>query len=130
MNPEERALLESFLGQLVQARRVVKDAEADALIGQAMARQPDGARLLVQRALLLEQGLVRSQARVRELEAKLQTQEKSTGFLSSANDWGDPLFQPHPRPARVEPGNPFHRPFRAIRTIASILRCALRADKG
>jgi hypothetical protein len=54
MNTQEIQSLESFLNQLVQARGVAKDPQADSLIANAVAQQPDAAYLLVQRALLME----------------------------------------------------------------------------
>ena len=88
MNQEERSLLESFLGQLVQARASVKDPEAESLIAQAVARQADAAYLLVQRSLLLEQGLAQANGRIAELEKSLQSQSAPSGFLGATSDWG------------------------------------------
>ena len=47
MNPSDEKMLQDFLGQLVQARGVAKDPEADALIARAVAQQPDAAYLLM-----------------------------------------------------------------------------------
>jgi len=86
MNPSDEKTLQDFLGQLVQARGVAKDPEADALIQRAVAQQPDAAYLLVQRALLVEQALGNAKARIAELES--QGGKGGGGFLD-ANQWGN-----------------------------------------
>jgi len=85
MNPSDEKMLQDFLGQLVQARGVTKDPDADAMIGRAVAQQPDAAYLLVQRALLVEQALGHAKARIAELESK---GGNGGGFLD-ANQWGN-----------------------------------------
>jgi len=86
MNPSDEKTLQDFLGQLVQARGVTKDPDADALIQRAVAQQPDAAYLLVQRALLVEQALGNAKARIAELEN--QGAKGGGGFLD-ANQWGN-----------------------------------------
>jgi len=95
MNPSDEKMLQDFLGQLVQARGVAKDPEADALIQRAVAQQPDAAYLLVQRALLVEQALGNAKARIAELES--QGSKGGGGFLD-ANQWGNS--------AQSKPSNP------------------------
>ncbi|WP_313165989.1 DUF2076 domain-containing protein [Massilia oculi] len=95
MNPSDQKMLQDFLGQLVQARGVAKDPEADALIQRAVAQQPDAAYLLVQRALLVEQALGNAKARIAELENQGST--GGGGFLD-ANQWGNS--------AQSKPSNP------------------------
>lgn len=97
MNIQERALLTGFLQQLAQAQAGPKDAEASALIGDTLARQPDAVYLLVQRALILDGALNNAQARVAELQAQIEQQKAqaaasapaapSANFLD-ANAWG------------------------------------------
>ena len=95
MNPSDQKMLQDFLGQLVQARGVAKDPEADALIQRAVAQQPDAAYLLVQRALLVEQALGNAKTRIAELES--QGSKGGGGFLD-ANQWGNS--------AQSKPSNP------------------------
>ena len=95
MNPSDEKMLQDFLGQLVQARGVAKDREADALIQRAVAQQPDAAYLLVQRALLVEQALGNAKTRIAELES--QGSKGGGGFLD-ANQWGNS--------AQSKPSNP------------------------
>ena len=53
MNPQEYEVLRRLLAQLVQIRGVTKDPEAEALIQEAVAQQPDATYLLTERVLLL-----------------------------------------------------------------------------
>ncbi|MEW6038733.1 MAG: DUF2076 domain-containing protein [Pseudomonadota bacterium] len=68
MNTEERQVLERFLYRLTDIKGIDKDPEADRLIQDAVARQPDAAYLLIQRNLLLEKALENAKARVDELQ--------------------------------------------------------------
>ena len=92
MNPQEREQLNHFLQQLTQAQAGQKDAEAEALIGAACARQPDAAYLLVQRALQLEQALQFVQTQAGKLQAELEQSRSGVrgSFLDQANAWGRP----------------------------------------
>lgn len=69
MTPDEKQLLTRFLGEFGAARGTAKDAEADALINQALRDNPDAAYLLVQHAIVADQSLHAAQARIAELEA-------------------------------------------------------------
>jgi uncharacterized protein len=57
MNDNERQRLSRFLDQLREARASQPDAEAEGLIRDVVAANPDASYLLVQRAMLLEQAL-------------------------------------------------------------------------
>lgn len=115
MSPQEMQLLENFLNQLSQARVESKDAQADAMISAAVARQPDAAYLLVQRALMLDQALANARAQISALQNELQAARSSTAsgsasgsFLDSANAWGHgatarPTTQPAYAPSAPAP---------------------------
>ncbi|MFN3792419.1 DUF2076 family protein [Massilia sp.] len=99
MSPSDTQLLHDFLGQLVQARGIQKDPEADALIQRAVAQQPDAAYLLVQRVLLMEQALDSAKSRIATLESQLQQQQQQTsrgGFLDP-HSWGSRRHASHPQ---------------------------------
>ena len=89
MTPSDAQVLHDFLGQLVQARGIQKDPEADALIQRAVQQQPDAAYLLVQRVLLMEQALNSAKSQIATLENQLrqqqypQHQQQQGGFLDS-----------------------------------------------
>lgn len=104
MNLQERESLNRFLEQLSQAQVGPKDGEAEQLIRATCSRQPDAAYLLIQRALLLEQALQASQARVASLEGELSRTRTGGGFLS-ANAWGNaPAAAASPAAAPVAAG--------------------------
>ena len=91
MNLQEREQLNLFLQQFVQVQAGQKDAEADALIREACARQPDAGYLLVQRAMQLEHALQATKAQCTQLQAELDKMSSGTqsSFLNrDANAWG------------------------------------------
>jgi hypothetical protein len=90
MTPQERQLLANFLQQLAQTRADPKDPEADALIRDALSRQPDANYLLVQRAMGLDLALKAAQAQIEELQAEPDEAKrgKETSFVGNANAWG------------------------------------------
>lgn len=97
MSPSDSHKLHDFLAQLVQARGIQKDPEADALIQGAVAQQPDAAYLLVQRALLMEQALESAKARIAALENQLQQQQGSRGGFLDPHSWGSRRHASHPQ---------------------------------
>jgi len=115
MTLQEKELLTRFLQQLASAQAGQKDAEAEALIRETVARQPDAAYLLVQRALQLEQLLQASQEDVRKLEAELdQARAGSTSsggrFLGDPNAWGRGAAQEQPSQPQPSPRQPLGYP--------------------
>ena len=90
MTPQERELLTSFLQQMTLAQAGQKDPEAEALIREASAKQPDTAYLLVQRSMGLEYALQAANAETARIQGELN-QLRSTSnssFLKNANIWG------------------------------------------
>lgn len=94
MNSQESDLLNQLLKQLGEVKLTAKDAEAEALIREATALQPDAAYLLVQRALLLEHALNTAKARNDELQAQLQNNQSGQrgGFLGN-DPWAQQTSQ-------------------------------------
>jgi len=88
MNNEESRLLREFLGQLSQIRGVTKDPDANRLIEEATASQPDVLYLLVQKALLQDQALRSAQTQIQTLQKQLDranrtpSSQSQSGFLS------------------------------------------------
>ncbi len=64
MTPDERSILTSFLADIGRTPNVAKDAEADAMIAEAVRRNPDAVYLLVQHAILADQALHAAQAQL------------------------------------------------------------------
>ena len=108
MNTQETQALETFLGQLVQARGITRDPQADTLIQRAVAQQPDASYLLVQRALLVERALDSAKAQIASLQAQLQAaQPPGRGFLE-AEPWGN-VPQNAYRPGVAAPAAPAYQ---------------------
>lgn len=109
MTLQEKELLTRFLQLLAGARADHKDAEADALIKETVARQPDAAYLLVQRTMQLEQLLQASQAEVERLKGQgsQPSSAQSRTFLGDPNAWGRsaaaPAAQAAGRPGAMPP---------------------------
>ena len=85
MTPDERNLLSQFLGDLARLQAGPKDPEAEGLIRQAVAAQPDAAYLLVQHSLLADQALHAAQDRIAQLEQQLRApapQAAPSSFLA------------------------------------------------
>ncbi len=101
MIPQEQAQLQRFLETLVAAKGVNKLPDADRLIRQAIASQPDAAYLLVQRCMLLEQGLAQAKARIAELE---DSQAPARSFFgSSASPVSPSAYAPAGPPSYAGP---------------------------
>ena len=102
MQSEERELITGLFGRLQPFESQPRDGEAEALIKEAVARQPAAPYLLVQTVLVQEQALKAAQERIAELEAKAGTAPAASGFLGSApkiGPWGAPAAPAAPRPS-------------------------------
>jgi hypothetical protein len=90
MTPQERQLLTTFLQELAQTRANPKDPEADALIREAISRQPDADYLLVQRAMGLDLALKTAQAQIEKLQAECDQAKRGneTSFVGNSSAWG------------------------------------------
>ncbi len=116
MQSHESQILQDFLNQLVQARGVNKEPQAEAMISRAVAQQPDAAYLLVQRAILLDQALNAARSQIAQLEGELQTaragKNASGSFLDDgASDWGrSATTRPVTAGTAVPPAQPGYAP--------------------
>jgi hypothetical protein len=71
MTPQEKDLLTTLLARLKSAGGQPKDPEAEGLIRQAMAEQPDMPYYLVQTVLIQDLSLHQAQSRIADLEKQL-----------------------------------------------------------
>lgn len=115
MTPQDTQALEAFLTQLTQARAGAKDPQAEALIAQAIAIQPDAAYLLVQRAMLLDHALSTAKAQIGALQGQLQAAQAngSRSFIDPQNAWGasaNPAAAATPVPAPAQAVSPALQP--------------------
>jgi hypothetical protein len=104
MNPDERAVLENFLDQLVRIRGAWKIREAEAMIRRAVDRQSDAAYLLAQRSLMLEQALERTKARL----ARYELAKEQGSFLdANASSARTPTLQTMATPSAADRSQAF-----------------------
>ncbi|MEM9030467.1 MAG: DUF2076 family protein, partial [Pseudomonadota bacterium] len=76
MNADEQNLIRGLFDRMSGVGPVEKDAEADALIRDLVARHGDAAYLLVQSVLVQEQALQKADERIRDLQTQVDTLEK------------------------------------------------------
>jgi uncharacterized protein len=115
MTPQERDLLTTLLSRLKNAAGQGKDPEADTLIRQAVAEQPDAPYYLAQTVLIQDLSLHNAQSRISELERQLSdaqqqaAQPARTGFLGGL--FGSHAQPPVPPPSSgsVPPAGPWTR---------------------
>jgi hypothetical protein len=111
MQSEERELISGLFGRLQPFEAQPRDGEAEAMIKEAVARQPAAPYLLVQTVLVQEQALKAAQERIAELEAKAgAAAPAASGFLGGApkiSPWG--AAQPAAAPAAPRPSVPSTR---------------------
>jgi hypothetical protein len=106
MTPQEQQLLDDFLLRLAAASGVAKDPQADALIHQRLAGQPDALYLLVQRSLLQQHALDNAKAQITQLQAQVAAQQGGGSFLGGQpSAWGatPPPIPPQAQPQPVAP---------------------------
>lgn len=120
MTPDERHILQSFLADLGSGRAAAKDAEADAMIADALRANPDAAYMLVQHAILSDQALHAAQQRISELQS--QTSVPATpapSFLGGGQGYAAPAYAAQPQPQPI-----FSNPFSSGGGLGSFLRSA------
>ncbi len=110
MTPQERDLLTQFLTDLVNTPAGLKDAEAAAMIDNALRSRPDAAYVLVQHAIMSDQALHQAQGEIASLRSQLQggaAQPGGASFLGggaqSDGPWGARPAAP-PQPSYPQPG--------------------------
>lgn len=106
MNIQEQEQLNSFLQELVEARLVSKDAEAERRIEAAARQQPDALYLLVQRCLLLAGAVQQAQQEISRLQARASQPETRRGLLDGSGAWGNSLSSRAPPSSPVAPTAP------------------------
>jgi hypothetical protein len=110
MTPQEKDLITTLLARLKTAGGQPKDPEADTLIRQAVAEQPDAPYYLVQTVLIQDLSLHNAQNRIADLEKQLADAQQAakppvTSFLGG-------LFgsrPPAPTTGSAPPAGPWSR---------------------
>ena len=114
MKPQEKDLLTTLLTRLKNTANQPKDPEADALIRQAMAEQPDMPYYLTQTVLIQDLSLHQAQNQIAELERQLTdaqqqaAQPAHTSFLGGLFGSRQPA-PPSPSSGSVPPAGPWTR---------------------
>jgi hypothetical protein len=92
MTPQEQQLIQSVFDRLARAGVGAKDPQAEALIHDLAARQPDSLYGLVQAVIMQEVGLNQAQQRINELQQQLAQQQPAQpaggSFLGGTSPWG------------------------------------------
>jgi hypothetical protein len=138
MTPDERALLQRFLQDLVQTRGVMKDPEADSMILDALRSSPEAPYVLVQHAIMSDQALHAAQDQIAALQAQIRDaapQAAPARFLGGTSPWSQ-AATPQPGPQLQWQPQPQGRgyvgsgPFSSGGGLGSFLRNAGTAAAG
>ena len=133
MQSQERDLIAGLFGRLQQFESQPRDPEAEALIGDFVARQPASPYLLVQTVLVQEQALKAAQERIAELEAKAGAAPAAAGFLGSApkiGPWGSQTQAAAPQAAVPSTRSPLQAAVAPQSGGGSFLRSAMTTAAG
>ena len=103
MTSQEQQWLDEFLQRLAAAQGVAKDPQADALIRERLAAQPDASYLLVQRALLLERALHDARQQIAQLQQQAQSQGSFLGQGLDTQFGRNPAAATAPPPSYAAP---------------------------
>ena len=133
MQSQERDLIAGLFGRLQPFESQPRDADAEAMIKDFVARQPASPYLFVQTILVQEQALKAAQERIAELEAKAGAEPAAAGFLGSGPRIGPWGAQPQAA-APQAPVPPTRSPLQAALAPqpagGSFLRTALTTAAG
>lgn len=108
MTPQERDLITNLLSRMKAQSGQPKDAEAEAVIRQAVGELSDAPYLLVQTVLIQDMALNASQNRISDLERQLATAkappaaQPATSFLGGAGQGSVPSTGPWARSAQPQ----------------------------
>ncbi len=102
MTPQEESMLNDLIGRVEQTQLTEKDPEAEQLLNQRLARNPNALYVLAQTVLVQKYALEQATAQINQLRAQqakqLQPQPAhATSFLGSLLGRRDPA-PPPPRP--------------------------------
>jgi uncharacterized protein len=99
MEPQERDLLTTLLARLKNTANQPKDPEADALIRQAIAAQPDAPYFLAQTVLIQDLSLHNAQNQIAELEKQLTDAQQQAARPAATSFLGGLFGSRQPAPS-------------------------------
>jgi hypothetical protein len=106
MNSQELTLITELFDRIAQTSVLQRDAEAERLIAEKVAANPQAPYVLTQSTIILQQAVTAAQSRIAALEKQIaeassQQAQQGGGFLSGvANLFGTPQPPAQPAPAR------------------------------
>lgn len=154
MTPQEEQLLNSLIERVNQTQLDEKDPDADALLNQKLAPNPDALYILAQTVLVQNIALDQARAQVAQLQQQIQVQQRpqpahATSFLGRLLGERDPAPQPQyqqssapqyqPVPQYVPPTQPYQQygqpPYQQVQYVPvggqpSFLRGAMQTAAG
>src|SRR6476661_9976747 len=86
MTPQERQMVDDLFDRLARLETAPRDAAAEQVIADGLARAPHAIYPLVQTVLIQDEALKRADARLRELTGEDAGEPASGGFLDSMRD--------------------------------------------
>jgi uncharacterized protein len=99
MTPQEEVMLNDLIGRVEQTQLAEKDPEAEQLLNQSLARNPDALYILAQTVLVQKYALEQATAQLEQLRRQPATQPAhSTSFLGNLLNRFDPAPPPTPPP--------------------------------
>jgi hypothetical protein len=137
MTPQERELLTGLFDRLKQCDRNTKEPDAERFIAQAVAAQPSAPYFMAQLLLVQDQALSAAQARISQLEQRVEARAQSAAparsFLGDAPTSGPwsahrAAVAPQVAPAPATPTTGYTPP--PAPTSSGFLRGALQTAAG
>ena len=112
MTPNERSMIEDLFGRIRATAQSQRDAEAERVIAEEMARTPGAAYALAQTVLVQDQALRQAADRVKALEdaAQAQPQADAQGSILARGGLGGVRPGAVPRTAQPVEPEPHARP--------------------
>jgi uncharacterized protein len=115
MTPQEESMLNDLIGRVEQTQLTEKDPEAEQLLNQRLARNPNALYILAQTVLVQNYALEQAQGQLNQLRQQTQAPQQqpahSTSFLGNLLGHRDPAPPPPPPPQPGYGASPYGQPW-------------------